>query len=329
MRAMTYSRFGPASEVLHLQKVAAPALSMGELRVALHYSGVNPSDVKSRAGRPGLARPAFDVIIPHSDGAGVIEAVGDGVNPARIGQRVWVWNGQWQRPLGTAASHITLPEAQAIPLPDDVSFQTGANLGIPGLTACHAVLGRGPVSGKTVLVQGGAGTVGLLAVQLAKWAGAKVIATCSPSDVNRVQAAGADIVLDYRTPDLAAQILEANCGDLIDTIVEVEFGINLAIDAEVIAPNGRLAAYGSHKEMTPKLPFFPLLFKAVTIDIILVYLLPKAERERAIGILHRALSENALHCPIAQVYPLAEVAAAHEAVEKAERHGAILLDCKA
>lgn len=327
MRAITYSKLGTAKEVLHLQNLTDVAPQAGEVRVALSFSGVNPSDVKSRRGRPGLERPAFETIIPHSDGAGVIDAVGDGVDTARIGQRVWIWNGQWQRAHGTAASHITLPADMAVLMPDAVSFETGAILGIPGLTAAQAVFGGGDIAGLTVLIQGGAGTVGLLAVQLAKWGGAKVIATCSQRDMERVKAAGADSVLDYSAADLAVQILAANGGALIPTVVEVEFGLNVALDSEVIAPNGRLAAYGSAKNMEPTLPFLPLLFKAVTIDIILIYLLPKPERDAMIAKLYSALDADALSCPVERIYPLADCAAAHEAVEAGGRIGAILVKC--
>ena len=327
MRAITYSKLGSAKDVLHSQNVNEVALQLGEVRVALHFSGVNPSDVKSRKGRAGLKRPAFDVVIPHSDGAGVIEAVGAGVDKARIGERVWIWNGQWQRAYGTAASHITLPASMAVTLPDAVSFETGAILGIPGLTAAQAVFGGGDIAGQTVLIQGGAGTVGLLAVQLAKWGGAKVITTCSVCDMERVKAAGADSVLDYSAVDLAPQILSANGGALIPTVVEVEFGLNVAVDAKVIAPNGRLAAYGSAKSLEPKLPFLPLLFKAVTIDIILIYLLPKIERDAMISKLHGALNADGLSCPVDRIYPLEKCVKAHEAAEAGGRAGAILLEC--
>jgi NADPH2:quinone reductase len=328
MRAITYSTLGAARDVLTLTDFPDTPPAPGEVTVALAFSGVNPSDVKSRRGRPGLTKPAFDQIIPQSDGAGTITAVGDGVDSARVGQRVWIWNGQWQRAQGTAATQITLPANQAVPLPDDVSLETGAILGIPGLTAAHAVFGGGDIAGTTILIQGGAGTVGLLAVQLAKWAGARVITTCSPRDNDRVTAAGADVILDYAAPDLAVQIIAANNGALIDTIIEVEFGSNIEIDAAVIAPNGRLAAYGSAKEMTPTLPFLPLLFKAVTIDIILIYLLPDAPRNAIIAKLHAALADGALHCPVEAVFPLAETATAHEAVEAGGRVGAILIDCQ-
>jgi NADPH2:quinone reductase len=326
MQAVTYRAFGPARDVLSLETLERPDLAAGEVRVALSFSGVNPSDVKARAGaRAGVSELPFPTIIPHSDGAGVICEVGEGVDPARLGQRVWIWNGQWQRAFGTAATEICLPQDQAVMLPDEVSLETGAVLGIPGLTACHTVFAGGDVTGKTVLVQGGAGTVGYLAVQLAKWGGAHVIATCSPAARERVLAAGADAVLDYRAADLVEQILAANSGRLVDRIVEVEFGLNAAVDAEVIAPNGRITAYGSAKMMQPTLPFYPLMFKAVTLEMALVYLLTAQQRQAAIFRLHRALEEGGLTVPIAQVFAMEQAVQAHEAVEKGDRSGAILL----
>jgi NADPH2:quinone reductase len=326
MQAVTYRAFGPAREVLSLETLDVPPLAAGEVRVALSFSGVNPSDVKARAGaRAGVSELPFPTISPHSDGAGVICEVAEDVDPARLGQRVWIWNGQWQRAFGTAATEICLPQEQAVPLPEGISLETGAVLGIPGLTACHAVFSAGDVAGKTVLVQGGAGTVGYLAVQLAKWAGAHVIATCSASARERVAAAGADAVLSYDADDLSAQILAANGGRPVDLIVEVEFGLNAAIDAEVIAPNGRITAYGSAKMIQPSLPFYPLMFKAVTLEMALIYLLPTSSRQAAITRLHRALTEGGLSVPIAEVLPMDQAAKAHEAVEKGGRSGAVLL----
>lgn len=328
MHAITYDRFGPAAEVLNLSEIDLPAPAPGEVTVHLAFSGVNPSDVKARAGsRPGVIKPAFPQVIPHSDGAGVIDAVGEGVDPAHVGQRVWIWNGQWQRAFGTAASHITLPLEQAVPLPDDVSFETGAILGIPGLTAAEAVFGAGDVAGQTLLISGGGGTVGLLAVQLAKWGGAQVIATASPRDFDRVRSAGADAVLDYHGDTLAQDIRAANGDADVDRIVEVEFGVNAGLCAEVIKPNGVIAAYGSQIDMTPTLPFGPLLFKAATIDVILIYLLPLAERRAHIDRLHRALADGALICPVSETFPLSETAAAHEAVLAGQRTGAVLIKC--
>ncbi|WP_371223288.1 NADPH:quinone reductase [Roseovarius sp. 2305UL8-3] len=326
MRAISYDTFGPASEVLELGDLPTPTAEAGEVLVRLARSGVNPSDAKARAGaRPGVTKPAFPRIIPHSDGAGVIEAVGAGVDAARVGERVWVWNGQWQRAFGTAAEYIALPAEQAVPLPDDVSLDHGATLGIPGLTAAHTVFGGGDVAGKTLLISGGAGAVGHNAVQLAKWGGATVIATCSAGASERVRAAGADHVLDYTSPDLAADILEASVGG-VDRAVEVEFGANAAMLAEVLRPGGTVAAYGSGKEMTPTLPFGPYLFKAITIDITLIYLLETAKRDTAIALLHGALQSGGLTPAIHAQFDLADCAKAHDAVMAPGRTGAVLLD---
>jgi len=328
MRAISYSAFGPASDVLSLTDIPTPKPAQGEVLVRLHRSGVNPSDVKSRAGgRPGVPKPAFPFIVPHSDGAGVIEAVGNDVDAARIGQRVWIWNGQWQRSHGTAADYIALPAEQAVQLDDNISFDAGATLGIPALTAAHAVFGGGDVAGKTLLISGGAGSVGYMAVQLAKAAGARVIATASPgTSTDHARAAGADHVLDYRAPDLADQILAATGGALIDRAVETEFGVNIALLAQVMAPNSTIAAYGSALDLAPTLPFGPLLFKAITIDIVLVYILTAPERAAAIERVTQALRAGTLTPRIHATYPLADCAAAHRAVEAANRHGAILLD---
>ncbi len=327
MRAITYARFGNAADVLDLCEVETPSPAAGETLVRLAYSGVNPSDAKARAGaRPGVTKPAFAQIIPHSDGAGVIEAVGDGVDPARIGQPVWIWNGQWQRAHGTAAQYIALPQDQAVALPQAVTLREGATLGIPGLTAAHTVFGGGDVAGKTLLISGGAGAVGQMAVQLASWAGARVIATCSQSAVARVRGAGAAHVLDYTDPALTAKITELTQGAGIDRAVEVEFGQNAALLAEVMAPNSTIAAYGSGKAMTPQLPFGSFLFKAIKIDITLIYILPPAQRATAIEHLHRALDAGALRPEIARTYALDDCAAAHDAVMSPGRAGAVVLD---
>ncbi len=326
MKAVIYREFGAAGDVLAVEEIATPEPGPGEVLVRVVFSGVNPSDVKARAGtRPGVTRPPFPEIAPHSDGAGVIEAVGAGVDPARVGARVWLWNGQWQRALGTCADHIALPEAQAVDLPLGVSLEVGAVLGIPGLTAAHCVFGGGEVTGKTVLVSGGAGTVGHLAVQLAKWGGAKVIATGSARDFGKMRKAGADHVVEYHSESLAADVLAANGGALVDAAIEVEFGQNIAMLAEVMAPNGRVAIYGSAKDMTPVIPFGPILFKALTLDVVLIYILPQAERAEAIARLHGALADGALHVPVAKVFAPEETAKAHEAVETGNRDGAVLV----
>lgn len=293
----------------------------------LETSGVNPSDIRARAGgRPGVTKPPFPAIIPHSDGAGVIEAVGEGVDSDRIGERVWIWNGQWQRAFGTAAEYIALPSAQAVPLPDNVSFAQGAVLGIPALTAVHTVLGAGPVAGKTVLVSGGGGSVGYLAVQVAAAFGADVITTCgNEADSKAALAAGAKAVLDYRAPNLAQDILAATQGKPVDLAVEVEFGQNIATLTEVIAPHGRIVAYGSAKDMTPPLPFYPLMFKAVRIDLALIYLLNDAQRAAAVNHLTALLEKGALGLRIAETLPLSDCAKAHDLVASGRRSGAVIL----
>jgi NADPH2:quinone reductase len=325
VRAACYSRFGPAAEVLSLHDLPTPDPGPGEVLVRLTRSGANPSDVKARAGnRPGVTRPPFDLIVPHSDGAGVIEGVGDGVDPARVGQRVWIWNGQWRRPFGTAAEMIALPAAQAVTMPEEMSDDTGACLGIPGLTAAHCVLGGGPVAGQTLLVSGGGGAVGHNAVQIAAWAGARVLATASPRDFDRVRAAGAEQVFDYRDPDLAAKIAQASGGG-VDRAIEPEFGVNAPMLANAVAENGTVAAYGSALNMAPTLPFGLFLFRAITIDVVLIYLLRTGPRATAIDALHRAHAAGALSPAVHAHFDLADTARAHECIEAGARAGAVLI----
>ncbi|MFW2586900.1 NADPH:quinone reductase [Sagittula sp. SSi028] len=326
MKAITYDRFGPAAEVLQLSDLPTPTPAAGEVLVRIERSGVNPSDIRARAGgRPGVTAPPFPVIVPHSDGAGTIEAVGQGVDPARVGQRVWLWNGQWQRAFGTAAEYIALPEAQAVPLPDAVSVDQGACLGIPGLTAAHTVLGAGPVAGKTVLVSGGAGSVGRIAVQIAVASGARVLSTANPKDHADILALGAEAVFDYRAEDLGVQILDHTGGHFVDRIVEVEFGRNVQTNTGIIAPGGRITAYGSAQDMTPQLPFYPLMFKAVTIELALIYLLDDRLRDQAIAHLHNLLSRDALDLRVADTLPLSDCAKAHDMIATGTRQGAVLL----
>ncbi len=325
MRAVFYEKFGPAEDVLTLGEIGTPTPGPGEVLVRLTHSGVNPSDAKARAGsRPGVTEPDFPRIVPHSDGAGTVFAVGEGVDPARMDQHVWLWNAQWQRPFGTAAEMIALPAHQAVPLPEGISHEAGATLGIPGLTAAHTVFGGGDVAGQTLLISGGAGAVGHMAVQLAKWGGARVIATASAKAEAYVARSGADHVLDYRDPDLAARIREL-APEGIDRAVEVEFGANAPLLAEVMKPMGTIAAYGSAKDMTPALPFGPFLFKALTLDISLIYILDDTARRAAIARLHAALSEGALNPAIHACLPLSDCATAHNMVLSPGRRGAVLL----
>ncbi len=324
MKAAFYDRNGAADEVLVVGDLPKPSPATGEVLVRLRTSGVNPSDVKSRAGL--RAKMAWPRVVPQSDGAGVIEAVGDGVDPGRVGERVWIWNGQWQRPLGTAAEYIAVPNIQAPHLPDNTPFEAGACLGIPAMTAHRCVFADGPVVGQKILVTGGAGAVGHYAIQLARWGGAKVIATVSgPEKARHAQAAGADRVVNYKSEDVAAAVKDFTQGQGVDRIVEVEFGGNLETSRACLKQNGVIATYASSGVMEPKLPFYPLMFQGVTLRLVLVYILPEAARRQSIQDINHALAQGALVHGIAETFPLERIAAAHKAVESGAKIGNVVV----
>lgn len=321
MRAAFYDRQGPAGDVLKLGELDTPQPAPGEVLVRVHASGCNPSDVKLRAGsRPmGAAR-----IIPHSDGAGVITSVGAGVDPSRVGQRVWLWNAQWQRPFGTCAEYIAIAADQAMSLPDTVSFAQGACLGIPAMTACRCVFADGSVAGRTVLISGGAGSVARYAIQMAKIDGARVISTASsPEKAEIARAAGADHVVDYRCADAARQIQELTGG--IDHAVELEFGANADLLAAVMRQNGTIAAYGSAADPAPTMPFMPMMFKDLTLRMVLVYVLTPEARADTLARLGSFLETGQLSHAVAAEFPLDRTAEAHELVESAERRGTVVV----
>jgi NADPH:quinone reductase len=266
-------------------------------------------------------------VIPHSDGAGTIEEVGEGVSSSRVGERVWVWGAQSERLFGTAAQFTALPEAQAVPLPGGVGFEVGATLGIPARTAHRCVFADGSVSGKVVLVSGGAGTVGGFAVSFAKWGGAEVIATVGSEEQAEVALeAGADHALNYRTDDVATQVGEITGGSGAERIVEVAFGRNLALDTEAIAPFGTIAAYSSDADAEPRLPFWDLLFKNVVIRLVGSDDLPGEANRKAAADITACLEVGALHPRIARRLPLERIAEAHEAVEGGRSDGRVILD---
>ena len=325
MQAAFYERTGPAREVLQLSELPDPSPGPGEVRVRLRWSGVNPSDVKSRAGLRSTELP-FPRIVPHSDGMGVVDAVGEGVASERIGQRVWVWNAAWGRAFGTAAQYVVLPERQAVALPAGVSDEAGACLGIPALTALHAVLANGGVEGRNVLVAGGAGAVGHYAVQFARLLGARqVLATVSsPQKAALASAAGADTVIDYRRDNVAEQVRQATQGQGIDRIVEVDVAANAALDLEVIRPGGDCVVYGSGASEFG-LPFFPLIVKNVTLMFFIVYNLDDKDRQRVVTTLTTFLEQGALIHNIAERLPLEQIAQAHELVEQGWTVGNVVL----
>ena len=325
MQAAFYERTGAARDVLQLAELPDPEPGPGEVRVRLRWSGVNPSDVKSRAGLRSSVLP-FPRIVPHSDGMGVVDAVGAGVAPVRVGQRVWVWNAAWGRPFGTAAQFVVLPQAQAVALPASVGDEAGACLGIPALTALHAVLTRGGVRGQRVLVAGGAGAVGHYAVQFARLLGARqVLATVSSAQKAEIaRAAGADLAFDYRGADIVAQVREATAGQGVDRIVEVDIAANAALDLQLVRRGGDCVVYGSGAGEF-KLPFFPLIVNNVALQFFIVYNLDDAEREQALQVLTRLLEQGRLQHLIAERLPLAQVALAHELVEQGRTVGKVML----
>jgi NADPH2:quinone reductase len=327
MKAAFYESKGPAREVLRVGERPQPMPAAGEVRVRVHMSAVNPSDTKARGGLRVKEMP-FPVVIPHQDGAGVIDAVGEGVDPARVGERVWVYEANLNRPFGTAAQYTCVSAHKAVALPDSSDFAAGACLGIPAMTAHRCVFADGALDGRTVLVHGGAGAVGFYAVQMARIGGAaRVIATCSrPAQAERAREAGADHVIDYRTEDVARRVQDI-CGaaNAVDRVVDVAFGANLAVDLAVLKPSGTIATYASDAHPEPKIPFWPLLAKDITVRFVLVYAMPAQAHALAAEFITRALRDGRLRHQVQHVLPLEEIAAAHEATETMANLGKILV----
>ncbi|MEK9969812.1 MAG: NADPH:quinone reductase [Ferrovibrio sp.] len=313
MKAAWYTKNGEARDVLQVGEQPTPVPQAGEVLVRLHSSGVNPSDVKSRRGRP-LAGPA---VIPHSDGAGMIEAVGEGVPASRVGQRVWTWNGQWQRPFGTAAQYIALPAAQAVALPEAVDFNTAACFGIPALTAIHAVRLAEAAGARSLLVTGAASAVGHYVTQIATSKGMKVIGTASAARAEAARAAGAAHVIDYKTEDVAARVAALTDSRGVDAIIDMDLSSTAPLLAKgVLAAHGTLVCYGSNAMGDVALPFRDLLFRGLNLRFFVVYELLPTDRQAAIDELALLLQKNALKTMIAARFPLDQIVAAHEAVEK-------------
>lgn len=324
MKAAFYERVGPAKEVLQLGDLPRPEPAAGEVRVRVHWSGVNPSDVKSRMGlRAGMPFPR---VIPHSDGMGVIDAVGEGVSLHRIGERVWLWNAAWGRPHGTACEWLCLPSAQAVRLPESTRDEVGACLGIPALTALHSVLMDGGVAGKTVLVAGGAGAVGHYAVQMASQLGAaKVLATASTDEKEALaRAAGADQVVRYKREPLVECVRELTGGQGVDRIIELDMAVNGAANLEMLRPGGECVVYGSSAAAL-QLPFYPLLSKNLQLRFFIVYHLTAMDRARAVTTLTRMLERGMLQHNIGARLTLDEIVTAHERVERGEVVGNLVL----
>jgi NADPH2:quinone reductase len=324
MRAAYYSEQGAAREVLRVGEQPTPEAGPGEVRVRLRTSGVNPSDWKVRRGGFGRGLIA-SLIIPHSDGAGEIDAVGADV-PDRIGERVWIWNGQWKRPHGTAAEYIVVPSAQAVRLPQTVSYAEGACLGIPVLTAVQAVRLAAIGRDSTVLIVGGAGAVANYAIQLAKLRGATVLSTVS-SDIKaaHAQRAGADAIINYRDEDVGERVKALAGGRGVDAVIELDLSRNAKLYPSILRPRASVVVYGMSASEAA-LPSLWMMQNSITLRLFLVYDLNDGDRAAGIAELSKWLEAGRLQHTIAQRFPLERIADAHEVVERGEALGNVVLD---
>ena len=310
MRAALYRGTGKAAEVLHVEEVDRPEPGPGEVLVRVYASGINPTDHKARSG--AVPRPIDDFQIPHQDGAGVIEAVGPGVDPGRVGQRVWLFLAAAGRRWGTAAEWTVVPGRQAWPLPDGASFELAASLGVPAMTAHYCLFSDSPVNGQTVLVAGGAGAVGHFAIELAKRAGARVVTTVSSTEKAALaEKAGADLVVNYRSPDAVDQIKAFGPAD---RVIEVAFGANLKLDLAVVRPRATIVTYAA-EAADPVLPVRACMTANITLKFVLLYGVPMAALEQAAADITAALAVGELTVLPVHKFPLADIAAAHEAAE--------------
>jgi NADPH:quinone reductase len=312
MRAVWYEHNG-AADVLHIGEMPDPTPGPGEVRVRIVTSGVNPSDWKRRQGL--TRRMEFPRVIPHQDGAGVIDRVGPGVPESRLSERVWLYQAQIGRPFGTAAEYTVQSAERVVPLPPNTSFAEGAGLGVPAMTAHRCVFADGPVGGKTVLVTGGAGAVGHYAIQFAKLQGAQVIATVSSEQKAQIAlAAGADSTINYRTEDTVQRIGDLTGSAGVDHVVEVDFAGNFAVSREILRSNGVLAVYAAGAAPQPPVP---LQFKAsnITVRFVLVYDMPESAKEAAVQEITRLLAGGKLRHLVGPHFPLELAMQAHQAVE--------------
>jgi NADPH2:quinone reductase len=310
MRAAVYDRLGPAAEVLRVVEIDRPEPGPGQVRVRVEASGVNPTDWKSRSG--ATPRPVDGFQVPHHDGAGVIDAVGAGVDAARTGERVWVWMAAAGQPWGTAAEWCVVPAEQAVPLPGGVSAELGASLGVPAMTAHRCLFADGPLEGCSVLVAGGAGAVGHFAIELARHAGARVAATVSgPAKAELARQAGADPVVNYRDDDAAGQLRSLAP---LDRVVELALGANLALDLALAGPATTIVDYAAEPQ-DPVLPVRACMNANVTLRFVLLYGVPRPALLQAAADITAALSDGALsELPVTR-FPLDQVAQAQEAVQ--------------
>jgi NADPH2:quinone reductase len=322
MRAAIYRSLGRAEDVLQVVELPDPQPGPGDVLVRLSYSGVNPTDWRARSGNSQVPL-AFDHQVPGQDGAGVIEAVGPGVPQDRVGSRVWVYHAAANRPGGTAAQKVVVPQRQAIDLPDHVDLELGACLGIPYVTAALALLSHGGMKGATVLVHGGGGAVGSASIQLAKHLGAQVITTVSGPDKAEVAtASGADHVINYKAVDAAEEVARV-APDGVDLVIEVALTSNLELDLKVLRTGGTVLTYARETEEVT-IPVLPLMRKNVRLAFTLVYQASDGELQDAVRVVEDLLAHGQPVAPPRHVYDLDRIVDAHHAVE-AGTFGRILL----
>jgi NADPH2:quinone reductase len=325
MKAAWFEKFGPAADVLIVGDQPDPIPGSNEVLISVKTSGVNPSDVKKRAGAfPDLLQDGL--VIPHSDGAGVIEAVGSEVPRDRVGERVWLYQAQFGRRFGTAAEYVAVDQHRAVPMTDNMSFEVGACLGIPAMTAHRCVFSDGPVEGQTILVTGGVGRVGHYAIQWAAQAGATVIATAStPEDDRACIEAGASAVINHRDANWSAAVLDHNHGEQIDRVIDVEFGANLPEVIQLIRTGGTIATYSSSAVPKPELPFLKMMYLDLTIRMVIVYAMPETAKQMAIADIKTYQQAGRLRHRIARTVPLAEIVDAHELIEQGGFRGCVVV----
>ena len=325
MRAIWFEKFGPAKETLIPGEIAKPQAAAGEVLIRMKTTAVNPSDVKKRAGSaPNLLDDG--PVIPHSDGAGVIEAVGEGVPTQRIGERVWVYQAQFGRSFGSAAEYLAIDASRAAILPENASFEVGACLGIPVMTAHRCVFADGPVEGKTLLITGGAGRVGYYAIQWAKQAGARVITTASnDADKALCESVGADLVVNHRQENWSESLLSLNNGEKVDRVIDVDFGANLAEVLKLIRVGGEIVTYSSNKDPQPKLPFGQMMYLDLMIRLVIVYAMPETAKQAAIADINDKLAKGELQHRIAHVLDFKDMVQAHELIEQGGFGGCVVV----
>lgn len=326
MQAAFYTRQGAAGDVLTVGEQPTPQPGPGEVRVRLRTSGVNPSDYKTRKGGPGRPPLAWPLVIPHSDGAGVIDAVGAGVPASRVGERVWIWNGQWNRPFGTAAQFIALPAAQAVRMPESLGDGEAACLGIPAFTAVQAVRQAQLAPGMTVLVAGGAGSVGHYAIQFAKRRGATVLTTVSSeAKAQHARRAGADHVVFYRDEDVGARVKALTGGRGVDAVIEMDFTTNAKLYPGSVRPGATVVVYGMNATEAT-LPTQWFMRNRITLKFVFIYEIGEEDRAAGLQELDAVLREGKLQHTVALALPLAEIARAHDVVEQGQVMGNVVLE---